>query len=153
MKRVLLTGHDADVAAFVASHAPMERPIWGDKFRAFGVVNEAGRLIAGVVFSNWKPAFLTVEMSAACVSSYAFSIGIVNAVSDYVFRQLSANRVEARTSADNKRARAMLKALGFTEEGVSACYFGPRRHAVVARILKSEWEHRNRPHSEARKAA
>lgn len=153
MKRTLITGHDEVVAKFVYDRAPIERPAWRDVVGVFGVIGTSGSLIAGVVFSNWRaPPFSTVEMSAACVSSYAFSIGIVDALGDYVFRQLSANRVEARTSTDNKRARALLKALGFTEEGVNACYYGARRHAIVSRLLKSEWERRQRT-QEVRKAA
>lgn len=153
MKRTLLTGHDETVARFVAKLSPIEQPVWTDVAAAFGVLREDGALIAGVVFSNYRPQFGTLELSAASVSYFSFSIGIVSALGEYAFRQLSANRVWARTSTVNKRARAMLKGLGFTEEGVNACHYGPKSHAVVARLLRSEWERRKVRTDEVRKAA
>ena len=154
MKRSLLTGHDQAVADFVAQFAPIERPVWHPGFRAIGILRGDGALIAGVVFSSNRQLFGTWEISAASVCSHACSIEMSNQIYRFAFQQLpNINRLEARTSADNRRARALLRAVGFTEEGVQADYYGPRRHAVMARLLKSEWERRNRPQTEARKAA
>jgi RimJ/RimL family protein N-acetyltransferase len=142
MKRTLLVGQDEAVAQFIADLAPIERPAWPKHRHAFGVLRGDGRLIAGVVFATDRPEFSSWEMSAAALCSHPFSIEIVNALGAFAFRQLSAYRIWARTSTDNKRARALLKGLGFTEEGVNACHYGARRHAVVARLLKPEWEKR-----------
>lgn len=153
MRRTLLTGQEPAVLKFVADLSPIERPVWRDVAGAFGVLREDGAMIAGVVFSNHRPEFSTLELSAASVTSHAFSIGIVSALGDYAFRQLSANRVWARTSTANRRARAMLRGLGFTEEGVQACHYGPKSHAVIARLLRSEWERRKIRTEEVRRAA
>jgi ribosomal protein S18 acetylase RimI-like enzyme len=150
--RWVLVGHDREVAEFVAKLAPIARPDWRDFHSAVGVVDNAGRLVAGVVLSNYRPQFSSVEISAAAVSSHAFSIGIVNALGAYVFRQLSINRVEARTATDNERAKRLLRGVGFKPEAVHADWYGPRRHAAVYRLLKADWERRNRA-EEARKAA
>lgn len=152
MRRALLFGHDAVVAKFVAEHAPIEQPAWHEGFHAIGVIRGDGALIAGVVFSSNRQDFGAWELSVVSVVSCAVSIEIANQLKSFAFRQLPANRIEARTAADNKRARAGLKALGFTEEGVNADYYGPRRHAVMARLLKSEWERSQRV-MEIRKAA
>lgn len=140
MKRTLLAGHDETVAKFVADLCPIERPAWPRNYRALGILRGDGCLIAGVVLATDRAEFGAWELSVAAVSSFAFSTEIVKAIGDFAFRQLSAHRVWARTSTDNRRARALLKALGFTEEGVNACHYGPRSHAVVARLLKPEWE-------------
>lgn len=154
MRRTLLTGHDEVVGKFVADLAPLERPRWDPGYRAFGVLDGRGALIAGVVFSGYTPEFRTLEMSGAAVSSQAFSIEIVAALGDYVFRQLPTYRLWARTAENNLRARRMLRGIGFVEEGVSAHHFGPNRHAITARLLKPKWETWLRQHSvEARKAA
>ncbi len=153
MKRALLFGHTEAVAKFVAERAPIERPAWPVHCHGVGVLRGDGALIAGVVFATDRPEFAAWEMSAAAISSLVFSIEIVNALGAFAFRQLpQVNRVWARTSTDNKRARALLKALGFTEEGVNACHYGPGRHAVIARLLRPEWE-RKFGAMEARKAA
>lgn len=153
MNRKVLLGQDQAVANFVAALSPIGRPDFRDFHSAIGIVDGAGRLVAGIVFANYRPQFQTVEMSAGAVSSHAFSIGIVDALGGYVFRQHSINRVEARTAADNLRAKRLLGAIGFTREAILADCYGPRRHAAVYRLLKTEWERRKRPHVEARKAA
>lgn len=153
MKRTLLWGHDQVVADFVARLAPIERPVWHPGFRSIGILREDGALIAGVVFSSNRQDFGAWEVSGASIYSCACSIEMANSIYRFAFQQLpKINRIEARTAADNRRARAMLKGLGFTEEGVNADYYGPRRHAVMARLLKAEWERRQRA-TELRKAA
>ena len=140
MKRSLLFGHTEVVCEFVAGLALIERPAWPKLCHGIGILRADGALIAGVVFATDREQFGAWEMSAAALSSHAFSTENVNALGAFAFRQLSANRVWARTSTDNKRARALLKGLGFIEEGVNAHHYGPRKNAVVARLLKHEWE-------------
>lgn len=135
----LLAGHDAAVAAFVADLAPIERPVWREPYWAFGVIRDDGALVGGVVFSEWRPAFGTIEMSAAGVSSLLFSPQIVSALGEHVYGKLVANRVWARTASSNQRAIKLLKHIGFTPEGVSADWYGPSQHAVTYRMLRRDW--------------
>lgn len=148
----LLEGHDADVAEFVARLAPIERPVWEPGYRAFGVIRDDGALVAGVVFSNWRAAFGTVEFSCVSLSRYAFRPGIQVALGTYAFRKLDCFKVWSRTSLDNKAARATLKHAGFIEEGVEAHWYGKGRHAARLRLIKPDWE-RKFGAVEARKAA
>lgn len=148
----LLEGHDADVAEFVARFSPIERPVWEPGFRAFGVIRDDGALIAGVVFSGWRPDFATVEFSAVSLSRYAFRPGIQVALGDYAFRKLDCFRVWSRTSIDNKPARAALKHIGFIEEGIEGHWYGRGRHAARLRLIRPDWERRFGA-MEARKAA
>jgi len=139
MKRVFYVGHDAEVAQFVAELAPMERPVWPEGYRAFGVLDERNRLIFGAVFSEWKPEFGTIQLSAAGISSYLLSPDIVAALEGYAYRQLQANRVWSRTSIRNRKAIRLLKHIGFRPEGASADYFGPGHAAETYRMLRKEW--------------
>lgn len=152
IKRTLLFGHTDTVAKFVADRAPLERPAWPTLCHGVGVLRGDGALIAGVVFSTDRPEFGAWELSGVSIVSHAFSIEIVKALGDFAFRQLQAHRVWSRTAVSNKRARALLKALGFTEEGVQACHYGVGRHATIARLLRPEWERKFGP-LEVRKAA
>jgi len=140
VKRTLLWGHTDAICKFVNDLAPIERAAWPQIRHGIGVLRGDGALVAGVVFATDRPEFRAWEMSAASVSSHPFSIENVNALGAFAFRQLNIHRIWARTSTDNRRARAMLKALGFTEEGVSADHWGPKKHAITARLLRPEWE-------------
>ncbi len=148
----LLEGHDADVAAFVARFSPIEKPVWEPGYRAFGVIRDDGALVAGVVFSAWRPDFATVELSAVSLSRYAFRPGILVALGDYAFRKLDCFRVWSRTSIDNKPARSFLKGVGFIEEGIEGHWYGRGRHAARLRLIRPDWERRYGA-MEARKAA
>ena len=148
----LLEGHDATVAAFVARFAPIEKPVWEPGYRAFGVIRDDGALVAGVVFSSWRPDFATVEFSAVSLSRYAFRPPIVAALGEYAFGKLGAFRVWSRTSIDNKPARATLKHLGFIEEGIEAHHYGRGRHAARLRLIRPDWERKFGP-MEVQKAA
>ena len=152
MKRHLLIGHDVDVARFVTERAPIERPEWRAPYWGFGVLKEDGTLCAGIVFSDWKPAFRTIEVSAAAVSSFGISTQIVTTIyGGFVFGQLNVHRVFARTETANIRAKKMLRHVGFLEEAIQGHYYGPNKHASCWRLLAHEWQAKWAP--EAQKAA
>lgn len=150
MRRNLLVGHDETVAKFVAGLSPLERPIWWGQYHAFGVLRGDGALIAGVVFSDHRPQFGTVELSAAAVSSFAFGPQIIEALGDFAFGKLEVFRVWAKTSLQNERAKRLLRGLGFTQEAVLSHHYG-HVHACQWRVLKPEWERKWTP--EVQKAA
>lgn len=141
MRLSLLKDQDAAVAEFVAALAPIERPLFTvGHDRAFGIIRGDGRLIAGVLFTEWKPAFRTLELSAAAVSSRCLSTPIVLALGEYAFGQLNAFRIFARTGASNDRAKKLLRHIGFTQEAVQGHFFGEGKHASCWRLIKPEWE-------------
>jgi RimJ/RimL family protein N-acetyltransferase len=137
----LLAGHDATVAEFVANLSPIERPEWGP-YCAIGIIRDDGALVAGVVLSNWREQFRTIEFSAAAVSSTAFRPRIVAELGDFIFGKLDAYRVWARTSIRNDRAQSALAKVGFIREAVSAHWYGPTHHATLWRYLRPQWESR-----------
>lgn len=140
MKRHLLTGHDETVAKFVAQFAPIERPKWTEPYWGFGVLRDDGRLVAGYVVSDWQPDFKRCELSFATVSSFAINTGIVTAIGGFVFEQLGAYRVFARTGVNNHRAKKLMRNMGFLEEAIQGHHYGPGVHASCWRLLKPEWE-------------
>jgi RimJ/RimL family protein N-acetyltransferase len=139
VKRALLVGHDDAVARFVAQFAPVERPLFVPPYFAFGVLKENGSLVAGVVFSDWKPDFRTLELSVAALSYASFSTQIVSALGDFAFGQLNAFRIFARTESRNRRAQNLLRHIGFTQEAVQGHYYGEGKHASCWRLIKPEW--------------
>lgn len=141
MRRHLLTGHDADVARFVAELSPLETPVWHPPFWGFGILNDSGTLIAGVVVSSWRAQFKTCEVSGVAISNYSVDTRIVEAIyGGFIFGQLGAYRVFARTETSNRRAKRLLKHIGFIEEAVQGHHYGPGRHASCWRLIKPEWE-------------
>ena len=138
----LLTGHDDAVGSFVARLSPLEKPVWPTGFTTFGVIRDDGALVGGVVFSDWRKDFKTVQLSGAALSRRAFGPRTLLPIGEYVFGQLGAFRVWACTAVDNQPARKFLRHIGFTEESVQAHHYGKGHHAITLRIIPAQWEHR-----------
>jgi len=138
-RRRLLWGHDQTVTDFVGNLAPVERPLWRDHYASIGILRQDGGLIGGMVFSEYKPQFSTVEVSVGGVSCYLFDSPMFREVGNFIFGHLGVHRVFARTSESNVRAQRMLKAIGFRHEGVKGHFYGPGRHASDWRVLRDEW--------------
>lgn len=138
-RRRLLWGHDQTVTDFVGNLAPVERPIWRDHYVSIGILRQDGGLIGGMVFSQYRPHFSTIEVSVAGVTSSLFDSPMFREVGDFIFGHLGVYRVFARTGESNVRAQRMLKAIGFRHEGVKGHFYGPGRHASDWRVLREEW--------------
>lgn len=130
--------------ALVARCAPMGFSGFSDNDRGMRLLID-GRTAAALVFSDYRPHWGTIEFSAIWRPDFplqftALGTQIVAIVGRYAFEQLSLNRVWARTSSKNARARALLKHIGFTPEGTHADFYGVGLHAETHRMLKREWE-------------
>ncbi len=136
----LLEGHDEAVAKFVARLSPIEQPEFAPTDRAFGVIRSDGALVAGAVFTSWRPQFNTLQLSGAAISSTAFRPWIIAQLGDYAFKKLGVFRLWARTSTDNKAARRFLKHVGFIEESTAAHFYGISKHAMTSRLIRPDWE-------------
>ncbi len=104
------------------------------------VRTESGHTAAAIVFSDYRPHFGTIELSAVALHFCPLSTGIVLQLGEWAFQQLRVNRVFARTSEKNARAIRLLKRIGFTLEGTSMDFYGVGRSARNYRMLKREWD-------------
>lgn len=80
---------------------------------AMGVVNRAGGLVAGVVFSNYDPDAGVIEMSAASDSARWMTRPVLWGMFNYAFNQMACQAVVLRTDPDNTRLARILTAYGF----------------------------------------
>jgi RimJ/RimL family protein N-acetyltransferase len=108
-------------------------------YKALGVLNGDGRLIAGAVFNGYNGA--NVDMTV-----YSHSIGLASrsallAVFRFAFLELKATRVTVRTKRKNAlHSSGMLQRLGFSFETCAARYYGKGRagDAMVYRMLRED---------------
>lgn len=145
----LLFGHDRDVAHFVAFNIPHLRERipyfrYGEVFgpsAAIGVVNDAGELIAGVVYHNHDPFIRNIEVSCASTTARWGNREIFRALLRYPFDQLKVQRVTALTPRRQFGAtspRRFLEGLGFVREGSIRRGFGSE-NAIIYGLLADEW--------------
>ena len=134
----LLIGHDELVAEWVGQRIPFMGN--GKSFgpcRAVGVVND-DMILGGVVFSDYRPMFSSIEASFASASPRWLTPNLVRNILSYPFDQLGVNRISSHTPRKAGPARRFLQKFGFVEEGVMREGFGDD-DCIVSGLLASDW--------------
>ena len=136
--RQLLFNHDDMVADWVKQRLPIQ-PKNGTfgPFRAIGVL-VGNTLCAGVVYNNLTDDMRDCHMTIAADNPKWCGRLILRALFDYPFNQLGVSRVTAMTNQKNKKAKDLLKRLGFQHEGCIRYYHNPNEGALIYGMLKSE---------------
>jgi RimJ/RimL family protein N-acetyltransferase len=114
----------------------------------FAIIDkQSGRFAGTTAFGNLAPADKRLEIGWSWLGAPYRGTGVNRATKglllDYAFGALGCERVEFKTDVLNVRARAGLKSIGATEEGVMRSFnfmpSGRRRDAIYYSILTAEW--------------
>jgi RimJ/RimL family protein N-acetyltransferase len=134
----LLYGRSEDVAGWVADKIP-EANHGFKEATAIGVVSQ-GKLIAGVVYNEWQPDYKTIQLSIAATSSMWARPEIIRGLLDYPFYQVDCFKCWMVIPSDNAASLKMTDKVGFVKEGIMAHQYGKKRHAVLKRMFKNDYE-------------
>lgn len=136
---ILLTGHDEQVAEWVSKSIP-DHDGFSPEVKAMAVFDAEGtRIIAGVVYHDYKPRERTCAMTIASESPMFATRGTIRAMLSVPFDQFDCFKVCAMTRADNTRAQRFLKKVGFVREAILRHQFGPKLHGWVYGMTKPEF--------------
>jgi RimJ/RimL family protein N-acetyltransferase len=143
----LLFGHDADVTHWVCERIPhtairiphFDRGQVLGPCAAIGVLDEDGRMIAGVVYHNYDPFLAGIEVSCASDGARWANRETFRALLRYPFTQLRCARITAATPRRATSTRQFLEGLGFVREGSLRRAFGDD-NAIVYGLLREDWE-------------
>jgi len=132
-------GQDQLVSRFVASLVPHVDDNGWQHAVSMGVIDEAGRLIAGVVWYNYSRAFGHIEVGAAATSPHWFTRETIRRLYGYPFDQLGCQLVLHITpAADNERVQRILAGLGCWFVTVPSL-FGRGHDGIVAGLTEEVW--------------
>jgi RimJ/RimL family protein N-acetyltransferase len=128
------------VARWVASRIPLMEGTLGfeDKAVSFGVLSDDGQPLGGVVFTDWQPAYRSIQISFASASPKWLTPRLVTAILDYPFAQLACQRITSVTPSQAVSARRFLNRFGFVREGLLRRGFGTD-DAIISGLLAEEW--------------
>jgi len=133
----LVFGYDQEVAEWVSRRVPRPfEPKHLGPFTTIGVMND-GKPIAGFIYSRFKGH--DIEITGAASSPKWCRRGIICALLSYPFEQLGCVRVTMITGKKNYRARKIIKALGFREEGAHALAYDGKQDACSYGLTRSTW--------------
>lgn len=134
----LLYGRSDEVAEWVALQIP-EANHGFQQATAIGVVSE-GKLIAGVVYNEWQPDYKTLQLSIAATSPMWARKEVISGLLAYPFYQLDVYKCWMTVPSDNEASLRMTTKVGFVKEGIMAHQYGKKRHAVIKRMFKPDYE-------------
>lgn len=129
--RVLL-GHDDAVAEWAGKRLGLR---FSRPYVAIGFLDADGTLSGAAVFNGWNGSNIDVTVyGPRCMTRQTIAV-----VYGYVFRQLKANRLTARTARANKAMQRLLPRIGFKWEGIAPRYYGAgRKHDAIVYSLMPE---------------
>lgn len=129
----ILIGADALVGEMVKSRIPHVRgQEWGP-CTALGVVRR-GKLVGGVVYHGYRR--FDIQISAAFDDVGWALPGTLRALCAYPFLELKVQRVSVLTGRKNKKARKLLRDLGFRFVGVAKRGLDGIQDAFIFELLK-----------------
>jgi RimJ/RimL family protein N-acetyltransferase len=136
--RTLVFETGREIRDWVIERIPESGPGCFADDSAIGVMS-GDRMIAGVVYHDYKPQFGTIELSMAADSPMWASHDIIAGLLHFPFRQLKVFKVFTVTPADNVAALRVNEHIGFKREAILAHQFGRKRHAVIMRMLEPDY--------------
>jgi len=130
--------HSEAVGDFVAGMIPHVGGSFGDGAKAIGVIDEAGKLIAGLVYNNYDPNSGTMEIHGAAVNKRWLTRGTIARMYQYPFVQCGCQMIYQRTPADNEYLLGMLASYDYTFLKVPRM-FGRDRDGVLCTLTVEAW--------------
>lgn len=106
---------------------------------AGGVVRD-GAVVAAVAFHDWQGGYGTLQCSMAADTPRWATRGVLTALFHYAFVTAGANKLFTTTPHTNERALRFNAGIGMRREAVLRHQFGPKQHAVISSMMKSEWQ-------------
>ena len=138
MLRYVYDHHDV-VADFVSAMIPhVGGRSFGPGARAIGVIDEDGKLIAGLVHANYDPLSATIEINGAAVDKRWLTRGTIARMYQYPFVTCGCQMVWQRTPADNEELLGMLAAYDYAFIKVPRM-FGRDRDGVLCTLTVEDW--------------
>lgn len=132
----VLFGAEDVVVPFVQSRIPYMSDGFGS-CAALGVVRR-GALIGGAVYHQYRPTDGDIMVSIAFDRPDWSFPSTLRTLFWFPFDQLGCQRMTAIIARENKKARAFIKGLGFTEEGTCRRAIARKHDAMVYGLLRED---------------
>lgn len=95
---------------------------------------------AVVVFHDWQDQARTLQASIAADSPRWAGRDALAGIFGYAFEVARANKLWAASPHNAERALRFNKGIGLKPEATLRHHFGPKVHAVICAMLRSEWQ-------------
>lgn len=133
----LIYGHDRVVAEFVSKRIEgFDHTLDNNDYTAIGVV-EDGQLIAGVIYSEYRPPVDIRESFASISPTWATKYTLKHLFA-YPFVHLGVRRMSSIIASGNTASIDLTERLGFKREGIIRQGMDNGEDAIIFGMLKEE---------------
>lgn len=132
----LVYGHDAAVAAWMATHFPFPADVPANVV-AIGVA-DGDALVGGAAFTDYRPDLQGIELSVVATTPRAVTRQVLRAVFGFPFEQLRCRWVAMHTPLGGKAIK-LARGVGFVQRGIDPHHYAPGVHRVRMTMLADAW--------------
>jgi hypothetical protein len=129
--------HDNEIAHFIQQSAPPAGGSFG-RYKTIGVIDEEGRLIAGLVYFNYDPNAETMEMGARAIMSRWFTRATYRRMFEYPFVECGCQLLYTRIPAENEYLLSQFARMNFNLTMVPRMY-GRSEDGVLCTLTDDQW--------------
>lgn len=140
---VLIFGHDAALAKWVAERIPNVGQAGFGLYTAIGIASDNGpnaKLYGAIVYHDYQPHLRTCQISMAAVSPRWATRGTIRALLSVPFLQYNCYKVWVSIPHTNKRAIKVNAGIGMKMDAGLRHQYGPGSHASILSITLPEFE-------------
>lgn len=129
--------NDEVIAQFIAQIAPPSGGSFG-RFKTIGIIDEQGKLLAGLVYFNYDPNSEVMEFGVAATSPRWFNRITYRRIFEYPFMECGCQMIFGRVRADNDHMLGQLAKLNFNLTLVPRMY-GRGEDGVLCTLTDDQW--------------
>lgn len=130
-------GHDEEIAQFVAQFDPRGRAAIVN-CKAIGVVDDDGKLIAGMVYHNYDEAAGVIEFGLAATDRKFFNRTTFRRMFEYPFIECGCQMLYTRVRSDNEYLLSQMARLNFSLTLIPRMY-GRDADGVIGTLTDDQW--------------
>ncbi len=132
-------GHDEAIAQFVAQMIPAARGRDFGPCAAIGVVRD-GQLVAGIVYSGYRPDAGVVEITTAALPrSRWLTLETIRRIHEYPFDQLGCQMTMLHVAADDAGKLRQMAGLGYAFIRLPRMY-GRDADCILCLLTQEQWD-------------
>lgn len=130
-------GHDKEVAQFIATFTRVGNNTYAN-CKTIGVIDDEGRLIAGMVYYNFDPRSEVIELGVATITPRWLTRATYRRMFEYPFLECGCQMLVARVRADDERTLSILARMNFNLMPVPRLY-GRGEDGVLCTLTDDQW--------------
>jgi RimJ/RimL family protein N-acetyltransferase len=130
--------HDEEVARFITALTPGAGVAGFGRHKTIGLIDENGRLVAGLIYFNYDPNTAVIEYGGASIDRRWLCRATIRRMFEYPFIECGCQMLVTRVRAENEHLLSQLARLNFNLTYMPRMY-GRDEDGVICTLTDDQW--------------